>query len=105
MHKIFALVRLNLATWEKQSNNTHITLKDIFYGYYHTHKETRIPGVVATFCAPRVLYQVDASSSKHDLKNATKLPKKKKLMWCQSQVGNLCKVEVFYKKQSNWDWS
>lgn len=38
----------------------------------------RIPGVVATFCAPRVLYQVDAGSSKHDLKNATKLPKKKK---------------------------
>ena len=42
------------------------------------HIKRRIPGVVATYCAPRVLYQVDTSSSKHDLKNTTKLPKKKK---------------------------
>ena len=42
------------------------------------HIKRRIPGVVATYCAPRALYQVDTSSSNHDLKNTTKLPKKKK---------------------------
>ena len=43
------------------------------------HIKRRIPGVVATYCAPRALYQVDTSSSNHDLKNTTKLPKKKKV--------------------------
>ena len=62
------------------------------------HIKRCIPGVVATYCAPRVLYEVDTSSSKHDLKNTTKLPKKEKVDGVLVTNRDSCKVEVFNKK-------
>lgn len=37
---------------------------------------------VATFCAPRVLYQVTTDLRKHDLKNIANVTTINRLLWC-----------------------